>query len=312
MGITGQVATSGQPLRLSVQAADEMRVRIAPEYVEYLDKVGLSSLLSVPLRAQGKVIGVLTVSRERPGRPYTEEDELFLQTVADRAGLAVHNARLYDDLKQAEEGLQRQAKRAETLSAISRSFAECGFDDRAVLDRATGALVAAVGDFCIIRLLSPDGQWLDCARGGSLRQSPDAVPARRDRSLSPARRRGSERRGDPHRPGRVRPRVAGGRRAAPHEVRVPGDPEPDADPQPHSCTPPGPRQADRRAQHVARHARPSIHPRRPAARRGSGRPRRAGHRERAVLRGSGAGGAPRRVRLPRSLTPLLTPAWTAR
>jgi signal transduction histidine kinase len=59
--------------------------------------------LVVPLRAQGKVIGTLGLSRGRSGWPFTPEDRDFLQELADRAGLVIQNVRL---LRQAQEAVR--------------------------------------------------------------------------------------------------------------------------------------------------------------------------------------------------------------
>jgi len=102
-GIVGRVAQTGQPLLVADMPQEQIRLTIRPEYQPYPDRFGIHSLLIVPLRAQGKIIGTLGLSKDHPGRPYTVDDQAFLQEIADRAVQAITNARLYaDNLRQLE------------------------------------------------------------------------------------------------------------------------------------------------------------------------------------------------------------------
>jgi PAS domain S-box-containing protein len=60
----------------------------------------------VPLRGRGRTLGLLTLYF-RPGSHPSDEDLSTAQDVADRAGLALDNARLYGAQQQLAEGLQR-------------------------------------------------------------------------------------------------------------------------------------------------------------------------------------------------------------
>jgi PAS domain S-box-containing protein len=60
----------------------------------------------LPLRGRGRILGLLTMYY-RPGSPTLDEDIATAQDVADRAGLALENARLYRAQQQLAEGLQR-------------------------------------------------------------------------------------------------------------------------------------------------------------------------------------------------------------
>jgi len=58
-----------------------------------LERYGISSLLIVPLRADGATIGAIAAVRTGPGRPYTEGDQALLERFAVRAALAIRDAR---------------------------------------------------------------------------------------------------------------------------------------------------------------------------------------------------------------------------
>lgn len=116
-GDQGRVMRSGKPLRLDQIDQDELRATCPPEYLPYLQEFGLHALAIVPLRFYGQSIGTLTVSRDTPGRPYSQEDVEFLQELGDRAALAINNARLFDRLEQ--ELLERKEMEAE-LTELQR------------------------------------------------------------------------------------------------------------------------------------------------------------------------------------------------
>jgi PAS domain S-box-containing protein len=119
-GMAGQVVQSGQALLIPVVPPEYIRAQIKPQYLPYLDSFGIASLVIVPLRARGTILGTLGITRDRPGRPYTEEDRVFLQDLADRAGLAIENARLFAAAEQARAEAER-SNRAKSAFLASMS-----------------------------------------------------------------------------------------------------------------------------------------------------------------------------------------------
>lgn len=67
----------------------------SPEEIELLRAIGARWAIVAPLRARGRVIGVISCTRADPGRPYDESDVITTLSLADRAALAIDNARLY-------------------------------------------------------------------------------------------------------------------------------------------------------------------------------------------------------------------------
>src|SRR5262245_49402665 len=89
---------AGEPLRIPVVTPEEIRPSIQPEFWPYIDRVGIYSLMIVPLRIQDLVIGTLSLSRDRPGHPYTYDDQVLLQDIADRAAMTIQNAQLFEQV----------------------------------------------------------------------------------------------------------------------------------------------------------------------------------------------------------------------
>jgi serine phosphatase RsbU (regulator of sigma subunit) len=95
---TGEAARSTGPEILAMLApgsARDLFGQLAPEAVVVL-----------PMRGRGRTLGLLSIYVVG-GRPFSDEDVATAQDVADRAGLALDNARLYRAQAQLAEGLQR-------------------------------------------------------------------------------------------------------------------------------------------------------------------------------------------------------------
>jgi signal transduction histidine kinase len=96
-GLHGNVVSTGRAVLLADMDLDEARTQGSlPEYLPYLDRYGPQSLLVVPLAAKGRVFGTLGVVRDvTGGRPFDADDQMLLQSLAERAALAIEDARLY-------------------------------------------------------------------------------------------------------------------------------------------------------------------------------------------------------------------------
>lgn len=77
-----------------------------------LEKRGPSATVSVPIKLRGQTIGVLDVRSKRGPRDWTREEIMLLEAAAERAALALENARLL-------ESAQRRAARERTIGEIS-------------------------------------------------------------------------------------------------------------------------------------------------------------------------------------------------
>lgn len=105
-GLNGLVMRSGQPLLISDVDPAEIKDLTIPEYWAFIERYAVKSILCVPLRVRGRVIGTLFSARDSDAVPYTLEDQGFLQDLADRAALAIDNTGLYKQLLERERQLQ--------------------------------------------------------------------------------------------------------------------------------------------------------------------------------------------------------------
>jgi PAS domain S-box-containing protein len=107
-GFAGLVAASGTPLLVEDMWVDP---RLRSDAVK---KEGLHSLVSVPLSAKGRLVGVLHIFR-RGIRQFSEDEMTPLTTIGAQIGVAVENAGLYAQVK-------ARLKEAEALAEISRQL----------------------------------------------------------------------------------------------------------------------------------------------------------------------------------------------
>ena len=74
---------------------------------ELLQQLAPAALECLPMRARGRTIGLITLFHDREENRLGPEDLLLATDIADRAGLALDNARLYSAQHRMAEGLQR-------------------------------------------------------------------------------------------------------------------------------------------------------------------------------------------------------------
>jgi len=107
--LPGLVAATGEVLTVEAALARDPRVQ-----AEAIRQAGYESFVGVPLRSQGRVIGVLALGACE-ARTFAEADLSFLQTLGDIVGTAVANGRLYAEA-------QERARRLEELHGAGREL----------------------------------------------------------------------------------------------------------------------------------------------------------------------------------------------
>jgi PAS domain S-box-containing protein len=120
-------------------------------------ELNVSSLMVVPLVAHGETLGALTMASSGGGREYDDEDLEVATELGRRAGVAVHNARLFDEVQESGE---RYARLAETLQAslLPPELPEIPGIEVAALYRAAARGMLVGGDFYDL-FETTDGHW---------------------------------------------------------------------------------------------------------------------------------------------------------
>jgi PAS domain S-box-containing protein len=72
------------------------------QWLRILRELGLKSYMSVPLLVRGKALGVITFVTSESGRRYGPANLQLAEELAHRAAVAIENARLYSELKEAD------------------------------------------------------------------------------------------------------------------------------------------------------------------------------------------------------------------
>lgn len=84
-----------------------------------MDRSGIKSAICVPLLAREKLVGVLTLVHPAPNA-FTEEQLALMQAIADQAGVAVLNARLYTESQRQARVMTALAEGAAAMNASLR------------------------------------------------------------------------------------------------------------------------------------------------------------------------------------------------
>jgi len=104
-GVTGWAAKSLEPVAIAEHAREDRRFKAFPG----LPEDECEAFLAIPILRRGVLVGVVNAHRKKPHRWDPETIEM-ISTIAQQAGGAIENARLYEETR----------KRAEQLEMISR------------------------------------------------------------------------------------------------------------------------------------------------------------------------------------------------
>jgi signal transduction histidine kinase len=99
-GLLGTLIRDPRPLRLADLSAHPESHGFPPGHPP------MRSFLGVPIRIRDEVYGNLYLTGKEGGEPFDEEDETLLVALAAAAGVAIDNARLYEEARRQERWLR--------------------------------------------------------------------------------------------------------------------------------------------------------------------------------------------------------------
>ncbi|WP_190131192.1 sensor histidine kinase [Streptomyces mashuensis] len=108
-GILGELIRHPEPLRLPDLAAHTASYGFPAHHPP------MRTFLGVPLRVRDEVFGNLYLTDKRGGEDFDAEDEAVLSTLAVAAGVAIDNARLYEEARQQQAWLRANAEITRSL-----------------------------------------------------------------------------------------------------------------------------------------------------------------------------------------------------
>ncbi|WP_243088062.1 GAF domain-containing sensor histidine kinase [Streptomyces sp. 891-h] len=161
-GILGLLIRHPEPLRL-------VRLSQHPESTGFPPgHPPMSSFLGTPVRVREQVFGNLYLTDKQGAAEFDADDEAVLRTLAAAAGVAIDNARLYDDARRRQRWLAASNELTRSLlsgtdpGAVLRSFTATV---REMVDADLVTLAVPVGDSGELVIEAADGNGAEKVRG---------------------------------------------------------------------------------------------------------------------------------------------------
>ncbi|MFJ4621613.1 GAF domain-containing protein [Streptomyces sp. NPDC088812] len=142
-GILGLLIREPQPLRLADLGTHPASVGFPEGHPP------MTTFLGTPVRVRDRVFGNLYLTDKRDGAQFDDEDEAVLRTLAAAAGVAIDNARLYEDSRRREQWLAAS-------SDLTRSLLS-GTDPGQVLHQVAATVRALAGADLVTVAVPLDG-----------------------------------------------------------------------------------------------------------------------------------------------------------
>src|SRR4051794_16988884 len=156
-GLLGLIIDQPEPLRLSEIAAHPASYGFPAHHPP------MRSFLGVPVRIGERVYGNLYLTEKSGGGDFTEQDEAFVVALAAAAGVAIENARLY------EQAARRQAwlrATAQLTTALSEGAAD---EEQALRFVADQARAVSQADLVVVATRAgSEDLWLEVSSGAPL------------------------------------------------------------------------------------------------------------------------------------------------
>ncbi|TDP92159.1 GAF domain-containing protein [Labedaea rhizosphaerae] len=144
-GLIGEMVHRDEPLMLRDLREHEAFSGFPEDHPE------MRSLLGVPVRVRDEVFGILYLTEKLDAEDFTESDRETVSALAAAAGLAIENARLFDQSHRREQWLR--AINETTASLLTRTV-----DDETLHSLARGARLASHAAMALVAIHNEDDQ----------------------------------------------------------------------------------------------------------------------------------------------------------
>lgn len=151
-GFVGKALLSGKSVYMVDADPMHLRTVVLPEHQLYLDRVGVRSLLVVPLAGKSRVHGALWLAKDPGSPPYTQADRELIECIADCAALAMDSARLHQELSADRGRLGEAALRTARLQEVTAALSGAATPEEVadiVAHLALGSMEAAAGSLVL-------------------------------------------------------------------------------------------------------------------------------------------------------------------
>lgn len=114
IGVLGLLLDDPRPIRLDDISKHPASVGFPPNHPP------MHTFLGVPVRIRDEIYGNLYLTEKAGGEPFTEEDEVLVEALAAAAGIAIDNARLYQQSRTRQAWIESTRDMATRLLAGDR------------------------------------------------------------------------------------------------------------------------------------------------------------------------------------------------
>ncbi|MBW1997496.1 MAG: sigma 54-interacting transcriptional regulator [Deltaproteobacteria bacterium] len=155
-GIAGHVAERGEPLLIPDVSKDPRWRRDINESIGFETR----SIACVPMKVNGKVIGVVEIIDKEDGSPITDQDMAALTSFADLASMAVANAQRIEEFKRENIDLREELAAKHQIIGESNSLKKVISDALKVANSKTSTLIlgeSGAGKELLARLIHRAG-----------------------------------------------------------------------------------------------------------------------------------------------------------
>ena len=141
-GMAGRVLASKAPLVVDDLSTIKL---VSPT----LQDQGLRSIVAVPIVSEGRILGVMHAGSTEVAH-FGHDDAELLEIIADRVAMAIERVRLLEE--------QRRIARISSFLAETARIMSGATDLIATLDELAKAALPALGDLCLIDMVTDNGQ----------------------------------------------------------------------------------------------------------------------------------------------------------